>query len=124
MSTLFTALKRAIFWDYPRASWQYDVIVAIILAFIFLTPRDFFRDQPRIPNARPVAMLQHEEGGGDVYWIDPELLQGVPESQQVAKAAEIVRKSTRRGAIRVTRVQPIHDGVEKELKGYMAFTRP
>ena len=32
-------LKRFILWDFPRASWQYDVIVAVILAFIFLTPR-------------------------------------------------------------------------------------
>ena len=38
-------LKRFILWDYPRASWQYDVMVGIILAFIFLTPREWFRDQ-------------------------------------------------------------------------------
>src|SRR5438309_1891400 len=44
-------LKRFILWDFPRASWQYDLIVALILAFIFLTPRDLFRDQPRIPHA-------------------------------------------------------------------------
>src|ERR1035438_1611358 len=36
-------LKRFILWEYPRASWQYDVIVAIILAFVFLTPRDWER---------------------------------------------------------------------------------
>ena len=29
------ALGRLIFWEFPRASWQYDVIVALILAFIF-----------------------------------------------------------------------------------------
>jgi hypothetical protein len=123
MSALFSALKRAILWDYPRASWQYDIIVAVILAFIFLTPRDFFRDQPRIPNTRSVAMLQHEDGGGDVYWIDPQLLQGVPEGQRISKATEILSKSTRK-PLKVSRVQPIHDEVEEELKGYMAFTRP
>ena len=27
-------LKRFILWDVPRASWQYDVIVAVILAIL------------------------------------------------------------------------------------------
>ena len=55
-------LKRFILWDVPRASWQYDVIVAVILAFIFLTPRDWFRDQPRIPHASSIALLPTEKG--------------------------------------------------------------
>ena len=38
-----SGFKRFILWDYPRASWQYDVMVALILAFIFLTPREVFR---------------------------------------------------------------------------------
>ena len=33
------ALKRFILWEYPRASWQYDVIVGAILLFIFVTPQ-------------------------------------------------------------------------------------
>ena len=68
-----SGLKRFILWDYPRAGWQYDVIVASILAFIFLTPRDFFRDQPK---ASRVVMLPSERGTS-VYWIEPELLAGV-----------------------------------------------
>ena len=54
-------LKRFILWDFPRASWQYDVMVGIILGFIFLTPRDWFRDQARIPNASSIAMLPSRE---------------------------------------------------------------
>jgi hypothetical protein len=30
------SLVRFLFWDYPRASWQYDVMVALILAFFFI----------------------------------------------------------------------------------------
>jgi hypothetical protein len=72
-------LKRFILWDYPRASWQYDVMVGLILAFIFLTPRDWFRDQPRIPNASNVAMLPSDHGSS-VLWLDSELLAQVPKS--------------------------------------------
>ncbi len=40
-------LASFLWWSYPRGSLEYDVMVAIILAFIFLTPARVFRDQPR-----------------------------------------------------------------------------
>jgi len=123
MANAFTGgLKRFVLWDYPRASWQYDVMVAIILAFIFLMPREWFRDQPRIPRASNIAMLPGEHNS-DMYWIDPELLSGIPEPQRLAKLAEILK--TRTGQKQsVLRLQPIYDDSENELKGYMAFTKP
>ena len=48
-------LKRFLLWDYSRESQQYGIIVAIVLAFIFLTPRDWYRDQPRTPPAGSTA---------------------------------------------------------------------
>ena len=123
MGNSFTSgLKRFVLWDYLRASWQYDVMVAIILAFIFLMPREWFRDQPRIPRASNIAMLPGENGS-NMYLIDPELLSGVPESQQLSKLAEILKIRTGKRQS-VLRVQPIYDDSENELKGYMAFTTP
>src|SRR5579862_2831651 len=80
------SIARFIFWDFPRASWQYDVMVALILAFIFLTPREFFHDQPK---AASVVMLP-AEGSGGMFWIEPELLAGVPPVNHVSKAAALV----------------------------------
>jgi len=37
---------RSVFWTYKRGSWQYDIIVVVILAFIFLTPRSWYNPQP------------------------------------------------------------------------------
>ncbi len=39
---LFSALGRILFWRYPRGGWQYDILCALILLFIFLTPRSVF----------------------------------------------------------------------------------
>jgi hypothetical protein len=123
MVNAFTGgFKRFVLWDYPRASWQYDVMVAIILAFLFFTPREWFHDQPRIPRASNIAMLPGEHNS-DMFWIDPELLSGIPENQRFAKLAEIL--NTRTGKKQsVLRLQPIYDDSENELKGYMAFTKP
>ena len=59
MGSPISGVKRFLFWDYPRAGWQYDVMVGLILAFIFLTPREWFRDQPR---ANSIVMLPSEHG--------------------------------------------------------------
>jgi hypothetical protein len=120
--SLTTGLKRFILWDYPRACWQYDVMVAIILAFVFLMPREWFRDQPRIPRASNIAVLPGEHGS-QMFLIDPELLSGVPESQRVARLGQILKTRTGRNQT-VLRVQPIYDDSENELKGYMAFAKP
>ncbi|HEX8708482.1 MAG TPA: hypothetical protein VF723_09590 [Pyrinomonadaceae bacterium] len=34
--------KSLFFWSYARNTWQYDVLCALILAFIFLTPKAWF----------------------------------------------------------------------------------
>ena len=51
---LWSGLRPVLFWNYRRGSWQYDLIVAAILAFIFFTPRSLFNDQPRLPRVREV----------------------------------------------------------------------
>ncbi len=35
-------LKDVILWKYERASWQWDVLCLLILAFIFFTPKTWF----------------------------------------------------------------------------------
>lgn len=49
---------RAIFWTYHRGSWQYDVICAVILIFIFLTPSSWFHDRPTLG----LTHLRHTQG--------------------------------------------------------------
>src|SRR6202521_1860619 len=115
-------LKRFILWDFPRASWQYDVIVGVILLFIFLTPRDWFRDQPRIPNASSIAMLPAEDGSS-VFFVDSELLAGIAENQRVATLSQVLQRRMSNRRLKVIRVEPILDS-EGELQGYMAFARP
>ena len=42
MSYIFRTIKKLFFWGYARNTWQYDVLCALILAFIFLTPKSWF----------------------------------------------------------------------------------
>ncbi len=106
---------RFLFWDYKRASWQYDVMVGLILVFIFLTPREMFKDQPN--PAGNIVML----GGG--VWIPAKLLNGTPEDQLVSKATTLIHSRYKSHPPTVTSVEPINDESTQEVTGYMAFTK-
>ncbi len=118
-------LKRVILWDYPRASWQYDIMVAVIVVFIFATPRSWFHDQPRIPQSHEVALLPSPKGTS-VFWLEPELVATIPanapEAIRNAQVAEILKSKTGREQS-VTRVDAVYNS-EHELTGYMAVAKP
>ena len=41
-------IKRYLFWTYPRGSFHYDVMVTLILVFLFVSPRLInYRDRPQ-----------------------------------------------------------------------------
>ena len=50
-------LWNAFFWTYERATWQYDLMVIAILAFVWLTPPDWLHD-PTASGAGPIGWLQ------------------------------------------------------------------
>ena len=113
-------LKKLIFWDYPRGSWQYDLICGMITAFIFFAPRQWFKDQPRIPQASQITSLPGH--GESVFWIEPELISSFSEQQRLDQLGKILSARTGKKQ-QLTRIEPIYDS-EQEIKGYMAFARP
>ena len=109
--------KRLIFWDFPRASWQYDVAVGLILLFLFATPRDWFRDQPKASSIVLMTSLH----GADRVFIATDLLEATPEQQRPARAERLIRDRTGK-TWHVVRVEPIRDEAEQEIKGFIAYT--
>ncbi|HEX5424221.1 MAG TPA: hypothetical protein VFW94_11780 [Candidatus Acidoferrales bacterium] len=76
MHKLWRGIVRTVFWSYERGSWPYDVMVLAILAFVLLTPRNWFHDQPPA-NSRQQNSVRLISQGPDkmrVYRIDAVLL--------------------------------------------------
>ena len=109
--------KRLVFWDFPRASWQYDLVVALILLFLFATPRDWFHDQPK---ASSIVLMSSAHGANRVF-IATDLLEATPEQQRTARAERLIRDRTGK-TWHVVRVEPIRDEAEQEIKGFIAYT--
>ena len=109
--------RRLIFWDFARASWQYDVVVALILLFIFATPREWFHDQPK---ASSLILMSSQPGGNQVF-IATDLLEAVPEGERARRAQLLIHQRTGK-SWHVSRVEPIVDKDAQEVKGFIAYT--
>jgi hypothetical protein len=114
-----SSLRKLVFWEFPRASWQYDIVVALILLFIFATPRDWFSDQPR---AASVTLISSNHGQ-DQLFLEPEILNDIPEKDRIERATELIRRKTGKRT-KVVRIEAIRDEAEQEIKGFIAYTSP
>src|SRR5215213_1312788 len=64
MSYIFRTIKKLFFWGYARNTWQYDVLCALILAFIFLTPQSWFDTGSALKshlNGEPAVVSEHQK---------------------------------------------------------------
>ena len=92
---LLRTLKSLLFWSYGRSTWQYDVLCALILAFIFLTPQGWFRtgelkdtEAHPTPSARTYLLVEPKTQAGQVDKTELErrvrMLTGRPEAAVTA----------------------------------------
>lgn len=94
--------KKILFWTYGRTTWQYDVLCALILAFIFLTPKTQFTSElPRpaghqIPPVANTLLLTWPDGKPATP----------PDTQTVERRA---RQLAGRSDARVRAVRPVTD---------------
>ena len=113
---MLNTIKRFILWDYPRGGWQYDLMVVGILAFIFITPKEKFSDQP---NASSIVMLP-TDGQDHRFWIGRSLLETIPENEQMQKASEMLHKKMEKKQTLFDLTPIIEDNT---IRGYIAHTR-
>ncbi len=58
MASFSTIIKKAFLWTYERNTWQWDALCALILVFIFLTPKSWFEAgerQARVMHQSPTS---------------------------------------------------------------------
>jgi hypothetical protein len=72
MSKIWSTIRDFILWSYERGTLQYDVMVTLILLFVFLSPYWInFRDKPVERNPHPSGVVvTPEPGGGFIYQIE------------------------------------------------------
>ena len=71
MSRLGRTIRGYILWTYERGSLHYDILVTLILLFIFLAPlRINFKDKPMERAAHQTGVLVTQDGPNTIYQVD------------------------------------------------------
>ena len=119
MGRISQTIRGYIWWMYPRGSVPYDIMVTLILAFIFLAPLWInFRDKPTPKPLRQTEVAVRPEGNGFVYTVDASaILPGtdVEVREQLQRAIEIVA-----GDIRMEHYEAVRDS-KNQLVAYKVW---
>jgi hypothetical protein len=107
LRALGRAIYKGIFWQAERATWQYDVMVALILSFIFLTPRSYFNDRPAEAAAGDLIRVSSSDGEA-VYEMRASLMEAERAGSVEQVARRVLAKVTGK-PVRVLRVVPTKD---------------
>jgi hypothetical protein len=107
MSRIWRTLKGYLFWTYTRGSFHYDVMVTLILAFIFIAPRYInFKDKPPIREQHPTGIVASADG--KMYEVDASSVDAQDEGMVRANFQRVLRPIA--GAVTVERVEQVRDG--------------
>jgi hypothetical protein len=91
--TTWQTIKSYFWWTHPRGNIHYDVMVTIILLFIFITPHFVnFNDKPieRVPHPTGVQVEIQPEGNGYIYTVDSAAVTGKSDDEVRAGLLRVI----------------------------------
>jgi hypothetical protein len=104
MSFILETARKAVFWTYPRTSWQWDVLCVLILIFIFLTPKSWFEN----------SAYQRTHMGQSAIVVSTDVIGTQLDRSEIERR---VRQLPGRSGVQVGAMRPLHDASGK-LIGY------
>jgi hypothetical protein len=109
MNSIWRIIRGYVLWSYERGSLHYDVMVTLILVFVFLSPYWInFKDKPidRVPHQTGV-LIQPDGHGGFIYQIEGSALSGQTDSELRAQMLAIVEPIA--GAAAISKYETVKD---------------
>jgi hypothetical protein len=102
-------LKGYVWWTYERGSIHYDVMVTLILLFIFIAPQYIdFRDKPAAQDPHPSNVIVNPDGqGGFFYQVNVAAVAGKQGSELEAELMRIIEPIS--GEVKLMGIKPVKD---------------
>jgi hypothetical protein len=122
MGAIWRTIRGYIFWSYERGSLHYDIMVTLILLFVFLSPRFLnYKDKPveRIPHLTGVVVIPGEKGEF-IYQIQASEVNtenGGDVQRQLERIIEPIS-----GAVSITRSETVKDAAG-HLQSYKVWAK-
>jgi hypothetical protein len=109
MGAMWRTIRGYILWSYERGSLHYDIMVTLILLFVFVSPHFIsYNDKPveRIPHLTGVVVMPGENGGF-VYQIQASAVNDAPGADVRRQLEKIIEPIS--GAVSITRYETVND---------------
>jgi len=119
MTGIWRTIRDYIFWSYERGTIQYDVMVTLILLFVFLSPKLInFKDKPVEHNPHRTGVVVVPDGqGGLIYQIEAAAVAGQVAGKDDnaigSQLLQIIEPIS--GEVSITKIEPVRDGLGRIL---------
>ena len=109
MGAIWRTIRGYILWSYERGSLHYDIMVTLILLFVFVSPYFInFKDKPveRNPHLTGVVVIPDEKGGF-IYQIQASAVNAAPGGDVRRQLEQIIEPIS--GAVSITKYETVKD---------------
>jgi hypothetical protein len=109
MNAIGRTIRDYVLWSYERGTIQYDVMVTLILLFLFLSPYFIkYKDKPvrHSPNAAFVT-IDADGKGGFIYQIEGAAVSAQDDGAVRTELLKIIEPIS--GEVNITKVEPVID---------------
>jgi hypothetical protein len=109
MMGIWRTIRDYILWSYERGTIQYDVMVTLILIFVFLSPYWIdFKDKPvQLNPHRMEVLVVPDAQGGLIFKIDGSAIQAKQDDQVRAELLRVITPIS--GAVDINKVEAERD---------------
>jgi hypothetical protein len=120
MGAIWRTIRGYILWAYERGSLHYDIMVTLILLFVFVSPYFInFKDKPVERNPRSTGVLVIPDAkGGFIYQIPATAVNSTADADIRKQLEGIIEPIA--GAVSITRYEPLKDATGR-TQGYKVW---
>jgi hypothetical protein len=115
MGAIWRTIRGYILWSYERGSLHYDIMVTLILLFVFVSPHFInFKDKPveRNPHLTGVIVIPGEKGEF-IYQIQASAVNNAAGQDVRRQLEQIIEPIS--GAVSITKYDPVKDATGRTL---------
>jgi hypothetical protein len=116
MTGIWRTIRDYLFWSYERGTIQYDVMVTLILLFVFLSPKLInFNDKPVEHNPHRTGVVVVPDGQGAlIYQIEAAAIVGKNDDNALrSQLLQVIEPIS--GEVSITKIEPVRDGSGRVL---------
>ena len=122
MKGVLRTIRSYILWQHERGTLHYDIMVTLILIFVFFSPRVInFNDKPGPLSQHPTGVLVTSDGaGGLIYQIEASAIAAGDATAVRDQLLQVIRPIS--GDVAIEKYEPVSN-LKGQVQGYRVWVK-